>query len=216
MIEVHHLTHRFDHQIVLDDIELDIQPGEIVVLQGPSGSGKTTLLRLIAGLDYPIQGEIHIEGKLASKPGWVLAPHKRGIGVVFQSSALWPHMTVAKNLRFVMDGLPPAERNTRIKRLLQQANLDELSNRYPGKLSGGEARRVALLRALASQPARLLLDEPLTNLDPELKVCLLQLIQNYQQDQGLSVLYITHDLNEARMIGGRIMHLENGRLRGEG
>ena len=215
MIEVNHLTHGYDSQVVLDDVNLIIQPGEVVVLQGPSGSGKTTLIRLIAGLDFPKQGQILIDGKLASTSRWVLPPHSRGVGIVFQRSALWPHMTVAGNLRFVMNGLPVSEKNRRIDRLLRMAGIESLANRLPGQLSGGEARRVALLRALAAMPKRLLLDEPLTNLDLELKTGMLELIREYQKEHQPTQLYVTHDLDEARRIGGRVMHLENGRLRGE-
>jgi iron(III) transport system ATP-binding protein len=215
MIEVHHLTHNFDAQVALDEVNLILQPGEIVVLQGPSGSGKTTLIRLIAGLDFPTQGEILIDGQLASTPSWVMPPHRRGVGIVFQRSALWPHMTVAGNLRFVMNGLPTGEKNRQIERLLHMAGIESLSNRLPGQLSGGEARRVALLRALAATPKRLLLDEPLTNLDLELKTGMLELIRETQSEYQPTLLYVTHDLEEARMIGGRVMYLENGRLRGE-
>ncbi len=212
MIEIAHLRHCFGVQVVLDDLNLIIQPGEIVVLQGPSGSGKTTLIRLIAGLDFPTQGEILIDGRLASTPAWVMPPHRRGIGIVFQRSALWPHMTVAGNLRFVMNGLPGSEKNSRIVQLLHMAGIESLANRLPGQLSGGEARRVALLRALAAMPKRLLLDEPLTNLDLELKTGMLELIREYQKEHRPTLLYVTHDLNEAWMIGGRVVHLENGHL----
>jgi iron(III) transport system ATP-binding protein len=215
MIKVDHLTYSFGSQVVLDDVNLVIQPEEVVVLQGPSGSGKTTLIRLIAGLDIPARGEIRIDGQLVSTPTWVSPPHTRGIGIVFQRSALWPHMTVAGNLRFVMDGLPASEKNSRIRGLLRQAGLESLSGRLPGQLSGGEARRVALLRALAASPRRLLLDEPLTNLNPELKAGLLEFLREYHQEHRPSLLYVTHDLEEARMIGGQVLRLENGRLRGE-
>lgn len=212
MIEVHRLTHCFGSKVVLEDLSLTIQPGEIVVLQGASGSGKTTLLRLIAGLDFPSKGEILIDGQSASTPGWILSPHRRGIGIVFQRTALWPHMTVAGNMLFVMDGLPKAVKMARIKHLLQRANLEDLEYRYPGKLSGGEARRVDLLRALAAWPARLLLDEPLTNLDAELKQQLLEVVLDYVHQQTASLLYVTHDMNEADLIGGRIVRLENRRI----
>lgn len=212
MIEIHDLSHSYGKRTVLFDISLSIPPGEILVIQGPSGSGKTTLLRLIAGLEYPTMGEILIDGRSASTPERLLPPHQRGIGIVFQRSALWPHMTVAGNLAFVMNGTSKTDKNSRIERLLQLAGLEDVAGCYPSSLSGGEARRVELLRALAVKPVRLLLDEPLTNLDLMLKEQLLKIVLEYAREQPATLLLVTHDRLEAETVGGRIVRLENGRL----
>lgn len=212
MIEIHDLSHSYGKRMVLFAISLSIPPGEFLVIQGPSGSGKTTLLRLIAGLEYPTMGEILIDGRSASTPERLLPPHQRGIGIVFQRSALWPHMTVAGNLAFVMNGTSKTDKNSRIERLLQLAGLEDVAGCYPSSLSGGEARRVELLRALAVKPVRLLLDEPLTNLDLKLKEQLLKIVLEYAREQPATLLLVTHDRLEAETVGGRIVRLENGRL----
>jgi iron(III) transport system ATP-binding protein len=214
MIRLSRVTKCFGRVKAVDDLTLVIDPGEIVVVQGPSGSGKTTLLRLIAGLELPDAGEIVIDGQTVSTPARATAPHSRGIGIVFQRCALWPHMTVAQNIRFALDGLSKVESAQHLNALLARTALEDLSSRYPGQLSGGEARRVALARALAARPRRLLLDEPLTNLDPDLRGHLLQVIQSYVQQVGATLLYVTHDEAEARDVGGRWVRLERGRIGG--
>ena len=213
MIQLKEVCKRFGLVQAVAAASLEIEPGEKVIIQGPSGSGKTTLLRLIAGLELPTEGEIWIDGLLASKPGWAMAPHRRQIGVVFQRSALWPHMTVAQNLEFAMNGLSRQAREVRLRMLLAQAELTKLAQRYPDQLSGGEARRTALARALASQPRRLLLDEPLTNLDPDLKQQFLTLILEYTSQADASLVYITHDDEEAGVINGRLLRMQLGGLK---
>ena len=212
MISILSLSKKFGSHAAIEDVFLEICDGETVVLQGPSGSGKTTLLRLIAGLEVPDDGEIFFDGKLASSPKGVLPPYQREVGIVFQRSALWPHMTVAKNILFCMDGKDPGENRRYLNWILQELELSELVHRYPSQLSGGEARRVALGRALARKAKYLLLDEPLTSLNPELKARLLQVILHAKQDDGAALLYITHDIEEARSIGGRLVQLKMGRL----
>jgi iron(III) transport system ATP-binding protein len=214
MIDLKHLSRSFGPVRAVDDVSLSIAGGDVVVVQGPSGGGKTTLLRLVAGLELPDAGEILLDGERVSAAGWATAPHTRGIGIVFQRSALWPHMTVAQNVCFAMspDGNPRGrfarqgrawDTASRLELLLGQTSLAGLAGRYPAQLSGGEARRVALARALAARPQRLLLDEPLTNLDPELKSQLLDTILHHVQETGATLLYVTHDGEEAHQVDVR-------------
>ena len=212
MIELHRVSKMFGDVTAIDAASMTIDAQEIVVVQGPSGSGKTTLLRLIAGLALPDAGEIHIDEAVVSTPTWASPPYSRGVGVVFQRAALWPHMTVAQNVRFPILQLPQQEALERVTKLLEAVGLQDLARRYPSQLSGGEARRVALARALAAQPQRLLLDEPLTHIDPALKERLLGLIKKHAQETGATLLYITHDAHEAEAVGGRLYRIENGRV----
>jgi iron(III) transport system ATP-binding protein len=212
MIAMQSVTKTFGTVTALDDLTLEIPAGQTMVVQGPSGSGKTTLLRLIAGLDLPTQGEIHIDGALASTQNWATPPYTRGIGMVFQRSALWPHMTVAQNIRFATRRNPAAEADAIVSRLLEETALVELQGRYPSQLSGGEARRVALARALAARPKRLLLDEPLTSLDPDLKLRMLTVMKDYVMNSAATLIYVTHILDEAQQVGGRLLRLDRGRL----
>lgn len=214
MITLRQVSKSFGTVRAVVDVTLTISTAEIVVVQGPSGGGKTTLLRLIAGLELPDAGEISLDGERVSSPGWATAPHSRGVGIVFQRPALWPHMTVAQNVRFAMNGLSRAEATSHLGYLLEETSLTGLASRYPSQLSGGEARRVALARALASRPRRLLLDEPLTNLDPDLKERLLASILKAVQEAGSTLVYVTHDREEAREVGGRWLRMVDGRIVG--
>lgn len=212
MIQLRHLTRRFGPVTAVRDVSLDIAQAASVAILGPSGSGKTTLLRLIAGLEMPDEGEIRIGGRLASRPGWLLPPHQRGIGFVFQAPALWPHMTVAQNVLFGLQQVPRPHAQARLAEILEQTALSTLAARFPAQLSGGEARRVSLARALAPRPKYLLMDEPLTNLDLALKAELLSLVQHTARATGAALVYVTHDPDEAAQISGRILTLRDGRL----
>jgi ABC-type Fe3+/spermidine/putrescine transport system ATPase subunit len=196
----------------VESVSLDAEQGEIVVLQGPSGGGKTTLLRLIAGLEVPDEGEIWLDGRRFSAPQQCEAPHSRGIGMVFQRSALWPHMTVAGNIRFVLGGDARQEAGARLSQLLEALELGTLASRYPSEISGGQARRAALARALAPKPRRLLLDEPLTSLDPALRGSALRTIVQQVAETGATLLYVTHDEEEAGLVKGRMVRMDHGRL----
>ncbi|MDD3579705.1 MAG: ABC transporter ATP-binding protein [Desulfobacca sp.] len=185
--------------------------GTLTIL-GPSGSGKTSLLRLIAGLDLPNAGEIYLDGKLASRPGWSLEPYRRGIGFLFQTPALWPHLTVAQNILFGLHHLPRPAARARLEELLEQMVLCDVANRFPYQVSGGEARRVSLARTLAPRPPILLMDEPLINLDLELKEQLMHLIKAAVTRHHATLIYVTHDLIEAATISQDFLFLEKGRI----
>lgn len=196
----------------VDRVSVALAAGSTTVIHGPSGSGKTTLLRLIAGLARPDDGEVWLNGELASAADWVMAPHHRGVGFVFQEAALWPHMTVAQNVGFGLLDQPRHEIATRVDTTLAAMGLAELGKRYPNQLSGGQARRVAMARTLVVNPGILLLDEPLTHLQPELKIELLDLIQAQVAERGMTLVYVTHNEGEAAQLGGRRMRMDAGRL----
>jgi ABC-type sulfate/molybdate transport systems ATPase subunit len=195
---------------VLRGITFEVAQGATLVVRGPSGSGKTTLLRILAGLETPDEGEVYLDGVLASGPGCLTPPHQRGIGFVFQRSALWPHLTVARNILFGVAGLSRNGQRELLSDLLERAGLAGLEGRYPHQLSGGEARRVAILRALAPKPRRLLLDEPLTSLDPERKRATLGLILECAAAIRATLIFVTHDRAEAEQVGGRILEIVDG------
>jgi iron(III) transport system ATP-binding protein len=199
--------------MILSDLSLTVANGERVVVMGRSGAGKTTLLRLVAGLVAPSEGTIRVGGEVASIAKSIrMAPSFRDIGFVFQSGALWPHMTVSQNLLYGLADLPRTEARRRMTDALDACKVAELALRLPGQLSGGEQRRVALARAIAPQPRHLLMDEPLTSLDADLRSELLQLVCEIVQSRETALVYVTHDENEARAVGGRQMRLENGHL----
>ena len=212
MIMLKKVSKSFGDVSVLKEVSLEAVQNSSTVILGPSGTGKTTLLRLIAGLELPDSGEIYLDGALASKTGWALAPYRRGIGFVFQVSALWPHMTVAQNIMFGLHGMPKSDARHCLKELLENVSLKGLERRYPHQISGGEARRVALVRTLAPRPKILLMDEPLTNVDPELKQRLLSFVRQSVADTKACLIYVTHDAAEARLISDRVLTLKGGSL----
>ncbi|MCS7200322.1 MAG: ABC transporter ATP-binding protein, partial [Caldimicrobium sp.] len=189
---------------VIRDISFEVEEGEFFSILGPSGSGKTTLLRIIAGLDSLDKGEILIGGKLVAKDSWQIPPEKRGIGLVFQDPALFPHLNVFENIAFGIEGLSKQERKRRVFELLELIGLSGYEGRYPHELSGGEKQRVALARALAPRPKVLLLDEPFANLDYELKRELGEETRSIAKKQNITVLMVTHDQEEALCLSDRI------------
>lgn len=212
MIEVRDVFKRFGGRVALHGVTFTVPEKGAVVVLGPSGSGKTTLLRLIAGLETPDRGEIRLGGRLVSAPGRLLEPHRREIGFVFQSAALWPHMGVAANIGFALGKMSKAAARLRIEELLVATGLDELADQLPHQISGGEARRVAIARALAPQPRYLLLDEPLIHLEPGLKQQMLELILSSARQTGASMVYVTHDAEEAGQVSLTVLALNRGRL----
>ena len=195
--------------VIADAIDLRVVPGEAIAIAGPSGSGKTTLLRLIAGLELADRGEIRLGGRAVDYRD---PPHCRGIAFLFQTAALWPHMSVAANIAFGLGDLSPGARAARTRQLLSQVGLDDHGNRSPTSLSGGEARRVALARALAPRRPILLLDEPTTNLNAELRDRMLALIAAERQENGTTLIMATHEPADAIRIADRCLDLRDGRL----
>ena len=189
MIKVKTISKNYGRVQAITDITLNIPKGKTIGILGPSGSGKTTLLRIIAGFEYPAVGEVLIDDALVSSPHQLIEPHKRNLSAVFQTPALWPNMTVAENINYVQPLSTPIE-------LLERTGLAELLDRYPNELSGGEARRVSIIRALLADKRYLLLDEPLVNMNPELKETLHQIIIEETKRREMGVLYISHDASE--------------------
>lgn len=212
MIILEDISKTFQNHTAVDHVSLEIPDHACLALLGPSGSGKTTLLRLIAGLEMPDEGSISMGGRIVSSPDVFVPPSDRRIGFVFQSAALWPHKTVAGNILFALDALPEAEQQQRLVSLLDRMGISPLRNRYPDQISGGEARRVALARALAPRPETLLFDEPLTNLDRPLREDLLRLIAESVRANGSSMLYVTHDEYEATTVADTIIRFDKGRV----
>lgn len=215
MIEVRAVVKHFGEVTALDGVSLELERGASLGVLGASGSGKTTLLRIIAGLELPDHGEVLMDGRTVSRPGWGMAPHRRGLGFVFQSPALWPHMTVAGNISFGLNGLAAAEAQTRLAQIIKDTGLCGLERRYPAQLSGGQARRVALARALAPRPHWLLMDEPLTNLDGDARDGLLALVRRMATDSGAGLIYVTHDEGEIERLACPALRLSEGRLIGD-
>lgn len=200
---------------VLADVSLDVAAGEVLSVLGHSGSGKTTLLRVIAGLTRPDVGSVRVGDRIVSRDGaTVVPPEDRGVAVVFQDLALWPHLTVHGNLAFGLEarGVDRDERTARIAAMLEMVGLSGKAGRHPAELSGGERQRVAIARALVLRPAAILLDEPLANLDLELKRELLALFRRLFGEEGATAIHVTHDPGDAAALGGRVAVLERGRL----
>ncbi|OWV98731.1 ABC transporter ATP-binding protein [Rhizobium sp. R693] len=209
-IRIDNISRRYGSVRALEGVSLDIAKHEFIAILGPSGSGKSTLLRLIAGLDQPTEGRIHFDGKDVTE----LAPHKRGIGMVFQEFLLFPHRTVRENLAFPlrMRNEPRAAIEERVEWVAGILSLNTLLDRYPSQLSGGQQQRVALGRGLVSRPTLLLLDEPLANLDRELRQEMEIEIRHYQKRLGIPFIYVTHNQEEALSMSDRIAVINNGRL----
>jgi iron(III) transport system ATP-binding protein len=212
MMRLENLSKSYSGKVALQELSLKLAEGERLVVLGPSGCGKTTLLRLVAGLELPDAGEVYLEGRLASRPGWGIPPYNRSIGFAFQSPTLWPHMSVTQNLTFGMNGAPKSHKQETVEELAYAFGLASLLKRYPAQLSGGEARRVCLARALAVRPRLLLLDEPLTNLDEELKHRILKEALTFMDGFHPAVIFVTHDPGEAATLaekGAGMLQLSN-------
>ena len=204
------LGRRYGSTAVVQGVDLDIAEGELVVLLGPSGCGKTTTLRMVAGFVEPSEGDVRLDG--ASIRG--VPPHRRGMGIVFQSYALFPHLSVARNVAFglEMQRIGRAERDERVLQMLRLARLEPLADRLPRQLSGGQQQRVALARALAVHPRVLLLDEPLSNLDASLRGEVGRDIRLMQREMGLTTIMVTHDQDEAMAMADRLVVMRDGRV----
>lgn len=212
---VNHLSMQFNDYRALDDVNLEIGDGEFVAVLGPSGCGKTTLLRLLAGFLIPSGGKISMNGEMVAENGYGSSPNLRNIGMVFQSYALWPHMTVLQQILFplqhsrLQSWTKPAMKK-RAMEMLELVGMASMAGRYPSELSGGQRQRVALARALADKPGLLLMDEPLSNLDAKLKIEMRKEISRIHRETHSSVLYVTHDQSEALGMADRIVIMNQG------
>lgn len=192
---------------VIRDFSLQMEQGEVVGLLGNSGCGKSTLLRLIAGLESPKSGRIQIDGKVLVDQGQFVEPEQRGIGMIFQDYALFPHLTVEQNILFGLHRLSKAERLVRLKEMLALVQLEGYGKRYPHELSGGQQQRVAFARALAPRPAILLMDEPFSNLDAELKTKIRDDLKRMLRAAKMTSILVTHDKADAETICDRIIRM---------
>ena len=210
VLELKNVTKRFGSVVAAEAVSLGVEQGEFFALLGPSGSGKTTLLRIIAGLEVPDEGSVLINGQDVT----ALPPYARGVGMVFQNFLLFPHKRVGENIIFPlrMQGRNKAEQEERLAWALDLLRLDGLADRYPHQLSGGQQQRVALARGLISRPALLLLDEPLANLDRELRKEMEVEVRRYQVELDIPFIYVTHNQEEALIMSDRIAVMNTGRF----
>ena len=208
ILAIKNITKRFGKLTAVDNVSFSLERGKLVTFVGPSGCGKTTLLRMISGFTQPTEGKIFLDGEDITH----LRPNRRDTAMVFQNYALFPHMTVAQNIGFGLGIMkrPKAEIEREVKRLLELVQLEDLGRRKPHALSGGQQQRVALARALSLHPKILLLDEPLSNLDANLRVMMREEIRRLQKRLGLSIIFVTHDQEEAMSISDVLVVMDNG------
>ena len=211
-VNIQNVTKAFGDNVVLREFNATFRDGEFITLLGPSGCGKTTMLRIIAGFEKPTRGEVYIDGTLVSGGKTFVPPEKRGIGMVFQSYAVWPHMNVFDNVAYPLTirHVSKAEIKTSVERVLGIVHLSQYAERFPNQLSGGQQQRVALARALVAEPKLLLLDEPLSNLDAKLRESMRFEIKEIQRKLGITVVYVTHDQTEAMAMSDRIFLINRG------
>ena len=211
-VNIQNVTKAFGDNVVLREFSATFRDGEFITLLGPSGCGKTTMLRIIAGFEKPTRGEVYIDGTLVSGGKTFVPPEKRGIGMVFQSYAVWPHMNVFDNVAYPLTirHVSKAEIKTSVERVLGIVHLSQYAERFPNQLSGGQQQRVALARALVAEPKLLLLDEPLSNLDAKLRESMRFEIKEIQRKLGITVVYVTHDQTEAMAMSDRIFLINRG------
>lgn len=211
------LSKKYGKQLALSKVSIEIADGEFVCILGPSGCGKTTLLRLVGGFEQPTEGFIHAGDVLYSSPDECVPVERRNLGMVFQSFALWPNMTVRQHAEFPLlrkeyARMAAEEKQKLIDRTLESVGLSALAGRYPDELSGGQKQRVALARAIITKPKILLMDEPLSALDAELKISMRKEIQDIHRMTGATILYVTHDQSEALAMADRILILKDGEV----
>jgi len=211
-LEFRNISYRVGDADILDDISLVVEPGKVACLLGPSGSGKTSLLRLAAGLTDPTGGEIAIDGRVVASAHHAVPPEKRGIGLVFQDYALFPHLTIGENVAFGLRALSKGEAHSQALRMLARVGLEERANQYPTVLSGGEQQRVALARALAPRPGILLMDEPFSGLDTRLRDTIREQTLELLRETRSTAIIVTHDAEEALRVADKIALIRGGRL----
>ncbi len=210
------LRKAYQSVVALDSIDLTVERGEFLTLLGPSGCGKSTTLAAIAGLDVPSAGSVRFRDRVLydHAQGIFLPPEARNFGVVFQSYALWPHLSVERNVAMPLElrKVPHEERRKRVAETLDLVGLGQFGKRYPGELSGGQQQRVALARAIVFKPPLLLLDEPLSNLDAQLRLQARSWLKDIQRELGLTTIYVTHDQEEALAMSDRIVVMRGGQI----
>ena len=211
-VTIKNVTKAFGDNVVLRAFNATFQDGEFITLLGPSGCSKTTVLRIIAGFEKPTDGEVYLDGQLVSGGKTFIPPEKRGVGMVFQNYAVWPHMNVFDNVAYPLTirHKPKADIKSNVDRVLSVVHLSQYAERFPSQLSGGQQQRVALARALVAEPKLLLLDEPLSNLDAKLRESMRFEIKEIQRKLGITVVYVTHDQTEAMAMSDRIYLLNSG------
>ncbi len=212
-LSIENMTLGYGSRTVLENLSLQLHSGEIGCLLGASGCGKTTVLRAIAGFETPVSGQIDIQGKTVSGKAHHVAPEQRHIGMVFQDYALFPHLNVRDNIAFGLHALNSADRKSRVAELLDLVGMLSLETRFPHELSGGQQQRVALARALAPKPKLLLLDEPFSNLDVELRERLGKEVRTILKETGTAALLVTHDQYEAFAVADKVGVMQAGRIR---
>ncbi|WP_137937237.1 ABC transporter ATP-binding protein [Chitinivorax sp. B] len=212
LLSLKQIAHAYSHRRIIDGLSLELAKGEIGCLLGPSGCGKTTVLRCIAGFEQIGAGEIELNDQTVASPNQSLPPQHRRIGMVFQDYALFPHLTVAGNVGFGLHRMDKNNQAQRVIELLEIVGLSSLSQAYPHQLSGGQQQRVALARALAPRPELILMDEPFSNLDVELRKKLSEEIRQILKDQGMTAILVTHDQSEAFAMADQIGIMQHGRI----
>jgi iron(III) transport system ATP-binding protein len=211
-LELRALVQRYGRQTIVDGVDFRLEAGSIACLLGPSGCGKTTLLRCIAGFEEVAGGEIRIHDKVVSRPGFRVAPERRHVGMVFQDYALFPHLDVERNVGFGLGDMTSQERSLRVGELLGTVGLAGLGHKFPHELSGGQQQRVALARALAPRPELVLLDEPFSNLDVDLRERLSLEVREILKSEGMTAVLVTHDQHEAFAMADEIGVMSGGRI----
>jgi iron(III) transport system ATP-binding protein len=202
----------YGSESVIQELSLSVEDGEILTVLGPSGCGKTTTLRLVAGLERPDAGRVRIGGETVAGPDGFVPPEQRDVGVVFQEFALFPHMTAEENVAFGLDDRPPGERAERVTEMLELVGLTDQRDAHPGELSGGQQQRIALARSLALEPDILLLDEPFSNLDVDLRIEMREQVRGILKEAGVTAVSVTHDQEEAMSISDRVAVMQGGRI----
>lgn len=210
-LEITGLTRRFGRRAVVDRVSLSVAPGQVTCLLGPSGCGKSTTLRIIAGVERLDEGEVRIDGRLVARQGHSLPPEARGVGLMFQDFALFPHLTVAQNVAFGL-GRDRAANDRRVAELLERVNLPGFGGKHPHQLSGGEQQRVALARALAPRPGVMLMDEPFSGLDNRLRDGIRDTTLDILKEEGAAVVLVTHEPDEAMRMADEIALMRDGRI----
>lgn len=213
-LRLSNLVKTFGQQNVVNQLNLEIEAGAFAALLGPSGSGKSTVLRMLAGFETPSQGSIYHGGQCLSDTHTVVPPEQRNFGMVFQSYALWPHMSVEENIGYplVIKGVKAAEKRQKVKQAMEIVQLAPYANRQPASLSGGQRQRVALARSLVTEPQVVLLDEPLANLDRHLRATMEETFRLFHQRTGATMIYVTHDQGEAMSLADKIAVLKEGQV----